>query len=348
MDCSGCDLVYEITVQLITGKDISGLYKRKQLEINKINALDVMEAFHKVVSENHNIAIVKKAVVKALNIFHNPLRKNLFDTPEFPELFSNLIKQLDEVEEGLNELKPVIISLNSEPDEKEQRDLFLKGLLKVEKIYQFFQIMENEVFPLIESGFKYHGCIRIMWSVHDDIRKTLKKLNILFKNNFDLESFNYLSGKLFFDLKSIIFRNRMILFPVLMKYSDLNELDLFVKEPANDSDHSVPDGGFLGSGGVDKTDHGILVDLGTGRLTVDQIVLLFNNLPVEITFVDENDKVKYFSRTADPFFIRTKSIIGREVRNCHPPESVHIVDRIIKSFRSGERDNAEFRINSKY
>ncbi len=82
--------------------------------------------------------------------------------------------------------------------------------------------------------------------------------------------------------------------------------------------------------------------LTTGNLTLAQIDLMLTNLPVDITFVDENDTVRYFSNTPQRIFRRTPAIIGRKVQNCHPPASVDKVVKIIEDFRAGNRDVAEF------
>jgi uncharacterized protein len=82
--------------------------------------------------------------------------------------------------------------------------------------------------------------------------------------------------------------------------------------------------------------------LDTGLLTLEQINLMLRHLPVDITYVDEHDKVCFFSQTSERIFERTPAIIGREVQNCHPPHSVHRVQRILDNFRSGQRNDAEF------
>lgn len=82
--------------------------------------------------------------------------------------------------------------------------------------------------------------------------------------------------------------------------------------------------------------------LGEGALTLEQIDLMLRNLPVDISFVDENDELRYYSDTKDRIFARTPGVIGRKVQNCHPPKSVHIVQRIIDEFRNGTKDVAEF------
>ena len=75
---------------------------------------------------------------------------------------------------------------------------------------------------------------------------------------------------------------------------------------------------------------------------LQRATMIFDSLPLDITYVDENDKVRYFNRAKDRFFPRSPAVIGRDVRNCHPPESLHIVEEIVNKFRSGERDEAEF------
>jgi DUF438 domain-containing protein len=71
-------------------------------------------------------------------------------------------------------------------------------------------------------------------------------------------------------------------------------------------------------------------------------VSLLNALPLDITFVDAEDRVRYFSEGKDRIFVRTRSVIGRSVQNCHPPRSLAAVQRILDSFRSGASDHADF------
>jgi PAS domain S-box-containing protein len=84
------------------------------------------------------------------------------------------------------------------------------------------------------------------------------------------------------------------------------------------------------------------LSLDTGQLTLQQINLMLKHLPVDISFVDENDELRYYSDTPERIFTRTPAVIGRKVQNCHPPKSVHVVERILDAFRSGSKDVAEF------
>lgn len=82
-------------------------------------------------------------------------------------------------------------------------------------------------------------------------------------------------------------------------------------------------------------------------MNFEQLLAVFNFLPIDITIVDENEKVAFFNRPKDRIFPRSPAVIGRDVNNCHPPKSVHIVKKIIEAFRAGEKNEAKFWINAK-
>jgi DUF438 domain-containing protein len=82
--------------------------------------------------------------------------------------------------------------------------------------------------------------------------------------------------------------------------------------------------------------------LDTGALMLEQINLLFGNLPLDITYVDVNDEVRFFSHGQERVFPRSPAVIGRKVQKCHPPQSVYRVQQILDAFRAGTRDVAEF------
>ena len=84
------------------------------------------------------------------------------------------------------------------------------------------------------------------------------------------------------------------------------------------------------------------VVLSSGAFDIDELEALFLHLPVDITFVDKNDKVRFFSHSPNRVFERNRSIIGRDVRMCHPPGSVHIVEQILDDFKSGRENKAAF------
>ena len=89
------------------------------------------------------------------------------------------------------------------------------------------------------------------------------------------------------------------------------------------------------------------LSLDTGQLSVEQINIMLKHLPVDVSFVDASDELRYYSDTPQRIFARTPAVIGRKVQNCHPPKSVHVVQKIIDAFRAKEKDTAEFWIELK-
>ena len=112
--------------------------------------------------------------------------------------------------------------------------------------------------------------------------------------------------------------------------------------PEHVSQHAAREGIALHSHADVKASKGGALVFPTGTLNLEQIKGIFSVLPVDLTFVDADDRVRFFTEGADRVFVRPKAIIGRKVEHCHPPSSVHVVEQILSDFRSGSHDVAEF------
>jgi PAS domain S-box-containing protein len=181
-----------------------------------------------------------------------------------------------------------------------------------------------------------------MWSFHDDIRRNIAKMIALLKSGeFDLKTFNTLSGLIFFNISTIVLREEKIIFPVMLETMPAEMLDNMLDEtveiglPYAQTGHKASKTQAVFAS-EDK------IHLPTGALSAEQFNMIFNHMPVDITYVDENDTVRFYSNPPHRIFPRTPAIIGRKVQNCHPPESVHVVNRIVESFKTGEKDVATF------
>ena len=102
---------------------------------------------------------------------------------------------------------------------------------------------------------------------------------------------------------------------------------------------------FIETPEVDPTPTNQTIALPTGSLQLEQMVAMFQTLPVDLTFVDNEDRVRFYSEGKSRVFPRTNSVLGREVVNCHPPKSMHIVQKILDDFRSDKRETADFWID---
>ena len=197
---------------------------------------------------------------------------------------------------------------------------------------------ENMIFPILEKhGFA--GQMQVMWGVDNDIRSEIKKFLTLLEPQKSLVisvegAFSEVARKVI----DMVYKEEKVLIPETLSFFTAEDWQQMADEIAGKlatvyvpqesaADISTPSG---------------LIPLKTGALSADQIDLLLTNLPVDVTFVDENDEVRYFSQGKERIFTRTAAIIGRKVQNCHPPQSVHVVQKILEDFKAGVRDVAEF------
>ncbi len=331
--------------EVIINKNKPAAYVKENMDtIESIMPSDVIEIVHILVEKGYPINDLKKHIAKLLNLFYKAL--NNFETPA--PVAGNILDYLQQsstvLEEKLNDLKEPIKIINKEGVTKEAL-LQIEGYIKSIKPYvNYFTIKENLLFPLIEKYWDSYKCVQVMWSIHDDIRMYLKQIPEIVKaDSFDLKQFNVVSSKLYFDLKAIRFRDEKILFPQMLLSIPDKEMDRLKHEI---SQFDFP---FIQIQNIEQNtsrepmlENNGEVNLDTGSMSPEQIIMIFNHLPVDITYVDENDKVKYFSTPKHRIFPRTKAIIGREVQNCHPPESVHVVEKIVDAFRNGKKDDASF------
>lgn len=308
---------------------------------------DFIALFDVLVQEDIPVDKLKMLANKVLNIFHIPIENYLRIEPP-PGSFLDVLEQNNrQMMQVLDQVRPVFKAFAKDNDNKTLRAELLRHFRKLEVFVKHYTIKENVLFPVIEKTWPDYRCLQIMWSIHDDIRKNLKTITQQLESGpVEARQFNRCVGDIYFNMLAIKFREEHILFPAILstiseeELQSMNRLAFEMGYP-----YIQPLQATAGKEEVSASDG--FINLGTGVLSVEQISLIFNHLPVDITYVDENNKVQYFSTPPKRIFPRTTAIIGREVKNCHPPESVHVVVKIVESFRSGEKDQASFWIKMK-
>ncbi len=188
------------------------------------------------------------------------------------------------------------------------------------------------------------GPSQVMWSLDDDIRGMLKELMLLLESADSLK-FSAAAKTAIQTIRDMIYKEEHILYPVSIDTlseeewaavkAGEHEIGYAWIEPAVSKNDNSQKRTF------NNQNDGKL-ELDTGVMTLEQVNLLLKHLPVDISFVDENDEVAYYSATEERIFPRSPAVIGRKVQNCHPPKSVHVVKEILGDFRSGKRSTAEF------
>jgi DUF438 domain-containing protein len=233
-------------------------------------------------------------------------------------------------------------------DIQKEKELLVGLLESLSEINLHYTRKENQLFPILEVH-GVSGPSKVMWALHDDIRQMLKEVTARVREGIstpkELQALIQM-------VNDMIYKEEHILFPMALE--TLGESDWAkVREGEEEIGFAwiQPTEKWKPSGETyqENIPHDKVgsLTLDTGLLTAEQINLMLMHLPVDISFVDENDKVAYYSQTEDRIFPRSPGIIGRSVQNCHPPKSVHIVEKILQEFKSGGKDSAEFWIQMK-
>jgi len=231
----------------------------------------------------------------------------------------------------------------------------LGQLLRHLKEYERHKVREeNSLFPYFEK----HGVTQppsIMWTEHDEQRKEIKEASKTLEAK-EVLVFEQFKGKLLSHLKNLthlipdhFYKEEHILFPTALKLISAEEwreikasMDglgycyFTPKEAIGEKVELLEEAKEQGR-----------ITFETGSMTREELEAMLNTLPVDITFVDKEDTVRYFSQPKERLFPRAKAIIGRKVQQCHPQKSLHLVNQILSDFKSGKRDSAEFWINAK-
>ena len=326
---------------LKTGNAHSFIIENKDF-IPTVSPYDFIILFDEIMKKGYKMEDIKVMTNKVLNIFHVPLRDHERIAPQ-PDSFLDVLEQNNhEMELLLDKIRPVFKKLVKDLENTGLQKQLAELFKQLEIFDRHYTIKENVLFPVIEKIWPDYRCLKIMWSFHDDIRRNIKSvLTQLQEGNIEGKVFNKCVGDIFFNMLAIKFREERILFPCILTTIGETQLETMSREGSH-LGYPYIQPKHVKKAEVKTKFEGGIVNLGTGKVSVDQIKLIFNHLPVDITFVDENNKVCYFSTPQKRIFPRTNAIIGREVSNCHPPESVHVVEQIVESFKSGKKDQADF------
>jgi DUF438 domain-containing protein len=223
-------------------------------------------------------------------------------------------------------------------------------LMDVEKHYQR---KEHALFSFLERH-GISGPSKVMWAKHDDIRVLLKNLGAALREVSNAEEFATsvapAARKTASAVSEMIYKEENILLPMALDTLTEDEwAEIWAVSPRYGWCLVEPREGYTPPAAVEKKPLALPKDgvimLPTGNTTVEQLHAILSTLPLDLTFVDADDRVAFFTEGPDRIFARSRAIIGRKVQHCHPPRSVEIVDRILEDFRSGRQSIAEFWID---
>lgn len=347
-----------IILDLHQGKTVEEVKGRFNDLIKDIAPTEISQMEQALISEGLPVDEVKRLCDVHTAVFMDSLdQQQPPDTvPGHPvHTFRKENRAVEEVVQ--DKIKPALAQLENRAA-TEELPLLRLALHQLAGIEKHYSRKENILFPFLEK-YEVTGPTSVMWGVDDDIRAKLKevlRLSAEPSENVDLKTLVNAVNELLSMVDSMIYKEENILFPMCLDLltedeweqirQQSGEIGYCLVEPDNLWTPNKHDPKAEKQKDLSGSPEGYL-KLDTGILTLNEINLMLRTLPVDITFVDKEDTVKYFSQGKERIFLRSPAIIGRKVQNCHPPASVHVVEKIVSDFKEGIRDHADFWIQMK-
>ncbi len=251
-----------------------------------------------------------------------------------------IVKLIDE------EIMPYI-----DEDTKHNQLMLRVGFERLSEVDHHYSRKENLFFPYLEKA-GITSVSKVMWGVDNEIRNEIKEvLHLLSQDSYEYESLQDKMKKVITKVKDMVTKENNILIPMLKENIDFygfikidmasKEMNYFIHPPKEPwvKDPTDEDNELSEEETETSTEE---VPMDAGSLSPVEVNAIFNTVPLDMTFVDKDGIVKYFTQGEERIFDRPKTIIGRHVNMCHPPQSVHIVEEIVKRFETGESDHEDF------
>ncbi len=353
------ELIKQIIEQLHKGSSVEEVKAQFREVLSETTPTEIAQIEEELIEEGMAAGEIQRLCDVHLAVFQESLEQAKPDVPAAHPIHI-LLGEHTLVLQFANELRTVVKKFSKAKDFKAAKAPLkqLDFLVKQFKGSQSHYLREeNVLFPYLEK----HGITQppaIMWKEHDKIRELEKDLYTLVEARDQLgfkeftQKLSPLALALAEMLSSHFQKENSILFPTALKvikpeewpvirgqFDEIGYCPFTPKPPSIEA----PAAGVAAptSGGEG------LIPFETGSLSQVELEAVLDSLPVDITFVDKEDTVRYFNQPKDRFFVRTKAVIGRNVQACHPEKSLHAVLKIVDEFKEGKRSSAEFWITIK-
>jgi DUF438 domain-containing protein len=340
-----------IIEEIHAGGDTEELKARFAEVIADINPAEIAEVEQSLIDDGLPEEEVKNLCSLHVEVFKEGLDKD--DVPSMPggHPVHTYMMENRAAENILAEIDGAVCDLGDPVDAaafSAQRETLLGHLDTLSALEKHYLRKENQLFPMLED----HGITgpsQVMWATHDDIREQMKAAIDATTRGDPQGSLENISA-VSLAVKDMVYKEEHILYPMCLEtFSEAEWSRVRTGEEEIGYAWVAPASGWepqvVAEEARPASEAGGEVALDIGRLSVEQVNLMLKHLPVDITYVDDNDQVAYYSDSDHRIFPRSAGIIGRQVSKCHPPKSVYMVERIVDAFKSGERDSAEFWIS---
>jgi hypothetical protein len=330
------DTLKNIIKELHAGKDAESQKQKFHELIKDVAPWEIAQMEQKLIAEGMPESEIKNLCDVHVQVFKEALEhKTVPGLPAGHPVHTFMLENRA-AEEILKEAEAVI-------DYAKEKEKLLAILDRLALIDKHFLRKENQLFPIIETK-GITGPSKVMWALHDDIRNFIKDVR---KRVVDGKMEKVAVEALAKMVNDMIYKEEHILYPMTLETLSEEEWAK-VRKGEEELGYAwiEPEAAWRPEAGSFQQE--LLAEkvgslnLDTGQLTAEQVNLIMTHLPVDISFVNENDEVAYYSAGPERIFPRSPGVIGRKVHNCHPPKSVDTVEKILSSFKAGTKDVSEF------
>lgn len=336
----------QIIMRLHDGASVDEVKAEFDQLAQEVDSAEIAAMEQSLIADGMAIEEVQRLCDVHVSVFKEALEeKPAADVPEGHPIYAYQ-RENEVIGELVNAIRCSLDTLKSAPDEAARHSALDSLGLELERLAQLdihYLRKENQLFPVLERH-GVEGPTKVMWGIDDDIRGRLKTARALI-TAADTKALESMLPEVLGMVEDMVYKEEKILFPTAMQVVTKDEWN---EMAAGDSEIGFAwiegHGSIAARAAVEVTataEGPMLLPLPTGALSLDQLDVLFRALPFDVTFVDENDTVRFYSE-GDRVFPRSPAAIGRQVRNCHPPKSVHKVEEILSEFKAGTKDLAEF------
>lgn len=332
----------ELIGQLHAGKSVEEVKGRFEAVFGGVSAEEIALTEQALISGGLPVAEVQRLCDVHASVFKGSIedihKQSL--PASIPGHPVNILKRENRAIEAL--IRQIRTRLGMLPDPLAAKEA-AAGLARLGEIDKHYLKKENLFFPYMEQ-YGITAPPKVMWGVDDEIRAQLKE--IITKGDADLAANGQAIEALLNKIGEMIFKEENIMLPMLLENLTEDEWRRIAEESGELGYCLIePSPAWQPAGAQEQNTAAGLpgeVTLPTGSFSTEELIRVLNTLPMDITFVDKDDKVKYFSQGAERVFPRTKAVIGRNVSNCHPPASVHIVEKLVEDFKAGRKESEDF------
>jgi DUF438 domain-containing protein len=349
----------EVILHLHRGEAPDAVRGRLAALISEVDASEVAAMEQQLMSEG-----MSHQEVQSLCDLHADVLKDVMNRPETPMPLppGHPVHQFRAENRALgaaaHAARGRVRKLAAVPDEGRfdaDRREALRAFETLWEVDKHYQRKEHLVFSVLER----HGTTgpsKVMWGKDDEVRELLKaSLSALREEEVSGAELRLVAETVLDPaldaLEGMIYKEENILFPMTLGLFTEGDWGEIFRQSAEYGWCLVAPGTAYRPPeprpvvGAVKLPTAQAVQFPSGTLSFEQLLGIFRTLPVDITFVDREDRVTFFSEGPERVFARSRAIIGREVKHCHPPKSVHVVERIVEDFRAGRQSVAEFWID---